>query len=103
MAFNKRNTSNTSEESTASNARESRTTIAYVNLSIPTRSGPSTKIANDLTIRLFAENPGHAALVDAIKEGHVSEEQAAKMIVASISLARDPDEPIDLDWSHIGL
>ena len=103
MAFNKRNTSNTSEESNASNAREPRTTIAYVNLSIPTRSGPSTKIANDLTIRLFAENPGHVALVDAIKEGHVSEEQAAKMIVASISLARDPDEPIDLDWSHIGL
>ena len=103
MAFNKRNTANTAQESTNTNDRTPRTTIAFVNLSIPTSKGPSTKIAGDLTIRLFAENPGHVLLVDAIKEGHVTEEQASKMIVASISLARDPDEPVDLDWSHIGM
>lgn len=103
MAFNKRTTTNAAQETTNANDRTPRTTIAYVNLSIPTSKGPSTKIASDLTIRLFAENPGHVALVDAIKEGHVTEEQASKMIVASISLARDPDEPIELDWSHIGL
>ena len=102
MAFNKRTTSNAAQETTTANDRTPRTTIAYVNLSIPTRSGPSTKIASDLTIRLYQENPGHAALVDAIREGNVTEEQAAKMIVASISLARDPDEPIELDWSLIG-
>ena len=103
MAFNKRNTSNTAQESTNTNDRTPRTTIAFVNLSIPTSKGPSTKVAGDLTIRLFAENPGHVLLVDAIKEGQVTEEQASKMIVASISLARDPDEPVDLDWSHIGM
>lgn len=103
MAFNKRSSNTAQETSTGSTEREPRTTIAYVNLSIPTRSGPSTKIAGDLTLRLFAENPGHAALVDAIKDGHVTPEQASKMIVASISLARDPDEPIELDWAHIGM
>ena len=99
MAFNKRNTTAPAQES---NAREPRTTIAYVNLGIPLTDGTSIKIAGDLTIRLYAENPGHAQLVDAIRNGDVSLEDASHMIVASIALARDPDSEVELDWSRIG-
>ena len=99
MAFNKRNTTAPAQES---NVREPRTTIAYVNLGIPLTDGTSIKIAGDLTIRLYAENPGHAQLVDAIRNGDVSLEDASHMIVASIALARDPDSEVELDWSRIG-
>ena len=102
MAFNKRTTTAPAQESNASNVREPRTTIAYVNLGIPLTDGSTIKIAGDLTIRLYAENPGHQQLVDAIKDGHVSLEEASHMIVASIALARDADTPVELDWSRIG-
>ena len=102
MAFNKRNTSNTAQETNASNEREARTTIGYVNLGIPLTDGTNIKIAGDLTIRLYAENAGHAQLVEAIRNGDITTEEASHMIVASIALARDTDAPIELDWSRIG-
>ena len=103
MAFNKRTTTNAAQSTSANTSeREARTTIAYVNLGIPLTDGTNIKIAGDLTIRLYAENPGHQQLVDAIKEGHVSLEDASQMIVASIALARDADTPVELDWSRIG-
>ena len=102
MAFNKRNTSNTAQETNTSNEREARTTIGYVNLGIPLTDGTNIKIAGDLTIRVYAENPGHAQLVEAIRNGDITTEEASHMIVASISLARDPDAPMELDWSRIG-
>ena len=102
MAFNKR-TPNAAQPTSANNSeREPRTTIGYVNLGIPLTDGSTIKIAGDLTIRLYAENPGHQQLVDAIKEGHVTLEDASQMIVASIALARDADAPVELDWSRIG-
>ena len=102
MAFNKRTPNAAQSTSTNSNEREARTTIGYVNLGIPLTDGSTIKIAGDLTIRLYAENPGHQQLVDAIKEGHVTLEDASQMIVASIALARDADTPVELDWSRIG-
>ena len=102
MAFNKRNTTAPAQESNASNVREPRTTIAYVNLGIPLIDGTSIKIAGDLTIRLYAENPGHMQLVEAIRNGDISSEEASHMIVASIAVARDADAPVELDWSRIG-
>ena len=103
MAFNKRNTTAPAQTtSTNSTEREARTTIGYVNLGIPLTDGTNIKIAGDLTIRLYAENPGHQQLVDAIKDGHVSLEDASHIIVASIALARDADAPVELDWSRIG-
>ena len=102
MAFNKRNTSNTSQETNTSNEREPRTTIGYVNLGIPLTDGTTIKIAGDLTLRLFAENPGHVQLVEAIRNGDITTEEASNMIVASITLARDPEAPLELDWSRIG-
>ena len=102
MAFNKRTTTTAPTTTATTTEREPRTTIAYVNLAIPLTDGTNIKIAGDLTIRLYAENPGHQQLVDAIKEGHVSLEEASHMIVASIALARDNDAPVELDWSRIG-
>ena len=102
MAFNKRNTSNTAQETNTSNEREPRTTIGYVNLGIPLTDGTTIKIAGDLTLRLFAENPGHVQLVEAIRNGDITTEEASHMIVASIALARDPEAPLELDWSRIG-
>ena len=102
MAFNKRNTTTAPSQETNAADRTPRTTIAYVNLGIPLTDGTSIKIAGDLTIRLYAENPGHAQLVDAIRNGDVSLEDASHMIVASIALARDPDSEVELDWSRIG-
>lgn len=101
MAFNKRNTTAPAQETNAAD-RTSRTTIAYVNLGIPLTDGTTIKIAGDITIRLYAENAGHAQLVQAIKDGHVTLEEASHMIVASIALARDPDSEVELDWSRIG-
>lgn len=101
MAFNKRNTTTQSQETNATD-RTHRTTIAYVNLGIPLTDGTTIKIAGDITIRLYAENAGHAQLVQAIKDGHVTLEEASHMIVASIALARDPDSEVELDWSRIG-
>ena len=103
MAFNKRNTSNTTQETNSStNEREPRTTIGYVNLGIPLTDGTNIKIAGDLTIRLYAENAGHVQLVEAIRNGDITAEEASHMIVASIALARDADAPVELDWSRIG-
>lgn len=101
MAFNKRTTT-AAQETNTSNEREARTTIGYVNLSIPLTDGSNIKIAGDLTIRLYAENAGHAQLVQAIKEGHVTLEEASHMIVPTIALARDTDAPVELDWGRIG-
>ena len=101
MAFNKRTTTAPAQESNTSD-RTPRTTIAYVNLSIPLTDGSNIKIAGDLTIRLYAENPGHLQLIEAIKDGHVSLEEASHMIVPSIALARDTDAPVEIDWSRIG-
>ena len=102
MAFNKRTPSNTAQETNTSNEREPRTTIGYVNLGIPLTDGTTIKIAGDLTLRLFAENPGHVQLVEAIRNGDITTEEASNMIVASIALARDPEAPLELDWSRIG-
>ena len=103
MAFNKRTTTAPAQATTSTNTeREPRTTIGYVNLGIPLTDGTNIKIAGDLTIRLYAENPGHQQLVDAIRNGDVSLEDASHMIVASIALARDADAPVELDWSRIG-
>ena len=103
MAFNKRTTTNAAQTTSANNSeREARTTIGYVNLGIPLTDGTNIKIAGDLTIRLYAENPGHQQLVDAIRNGDISSEEATNMIVASIALARDADAPVELDWSRIG-
>ena len=101
MAFNKRTPNAAQSTSTNNSEREARTTIGYVNLGIPLTDGSTIKIAGDLTIRLYAENPGHQQLVDAIKEGHVSLEDASQMIVASIALARDADTPDEMDWLRI--
>lgn len=103
MAFNKRNTSNTAQSTSTTNTeREARTTIGYVNLGIPLTDGTNIKIAGDLTIRLYAENAGHVQLVEAIRNGDITTEEASHMIVASIALARDNDAPVELDWSRIG-
>ena len=102
MAFNKRTTTNTQATSANNSDREPRTTIGYVNLGIPLTDGTTIKIAGDLTIRLYAENPGHMQLVEAIRNGDITAEEASQMIVASVALARDADAPVELDWSRIG-
>lgn len=103
MAFNKRSTTNTAQTTSTNNSeREARTTIGYVNLGIPLTDGTNIKIAGDLTIRLYAENAGHVQLVEAIRNGDITAEEASQMIVASIALARDADTPVELDWSRIG-
>ena len=102
MAFNKRTSNTAQETNTSTNEREPRTTIGYVNIGIPLTDGTNIKIAGDLTLRLYAENAGHLQLVEAIRNGDITTEEASHMIVASISLARDPDAPMELDWSRIG-
>lgn len=102
MAFNKRTSNTAQETSTGSTEREARTTIGYVNLGIPLTDGTNIKIAGDLTIRLYAENAGHAQLVEAIRNGDITAEEASHMIVASVALARNSDEPVEIDWSRIG-
>ena len=83
----------------AAPTKEKRTTLGYINLYVPTADGGRVKLANDLTIRLYAENKADATLVELIKNGTITEAQLGSMIVAEITLARDPNAEITFDLS----
>lgn len=80
-------------QSSNNGEREARTTIGYVNLSIPLEDGTNVKIAPDLTIRLYAENETHSEFIQAIRDGNIEEDEAGEYIMVRVSLAADPSKP----------
>ena len=72
-----------------------KTTIAYANCYLPLKDGTRIKLFSDLTLRLYAERPAEAKLVDLIKSGQITAEQIKDLIQVEISLARDENAPIE--------
>ena len=75
------------------NGREPRTTIGYVNLSIPMADGSRKKIGNDVTIRLYAENLAHQDLIDLIRAHSLDSLEAGQAVQVEINVV----EPVDPD------
>lgn len=82
---------------TARAANQPKTTLAYVNFYLPLKDGTRIKLFSDLTLRLYAERPAEAKLIDLIKSGALSMEQVVNAIQAEISLARDENAEIEFD------
>lgn len=78
-------------------ANQPKTTLAYVNFYLPLKDGTRVKLFSDLTLRLYAERPAEAKLIDLIKSGALSMEQVVNAIQAEISLARDENAEIEFD------
>lgn len=78
-------------------ANQPKTTLAYVNFYLPLKDGTRIKLFSDLTLRLYAERPAEAKLIDLIKSGALSMEQVVNAIQAEISLARDENAEIEFD------
>ena len=74
-----------------------KTTLAYVNFYLPLKDGTRIKLFSDLTLRLYAERPAEAKLIDLIKSGQLTMEQVVNAIQAEISLARDDNAEIVFD------
>ena len=78
--------------------RTPKTGLAYANFYIPLKDGTRIKLFSDLTLRLYAERPAEAKLVDLIKSGQITAEQIKDLIQVEISLARDENSPIEFDF-----
>ena len=78
-------------------ANQPKTTLAYVNFYLPLKDGTRIKLFSDLTLRLYAERPAEAKLIDLIKSGQLTMEQVVNAIQAEISLARDENAEIEFD------
>lgn len=83
---------------TGSKERAPKTTQAYVNFYLPLKDGTRIKLFSDLTLRLYAERPAEAKLVDLIKSGQITAEQIANLIQIEISLAREEGAEIEFDF-----
>lgn len=92
------NNSGAPANSTGAKERAPKTTQAYVNFYLPLKDGTRLKLFSDLTLRLYAERPGEAKLVDLIKSGKITAEQIQKLIQIEISLARDENAEIEFDF-----
>ena len=82
---------------TARAANQPKTTLAYVNFYLPLKDETRIKLFSDLTLRLYAERPAEAKLIDLIKSGQLTMEQVVNAIQAEISLARDENAEIEFD------
>ena len=88
-------TNNNATPSAPANGKQPKTGLAYANFYIPLKDGTRIKLFSDLTLRLYAERPAEAKLVDLIKSGQITAEQIKDLIQVEISLARDENAPIE--------
>ena len=83
--------------------QEPKTRIAYINMYIPLGDGTRVKVVSDLTLGLYLEKAAEKQIVDLIKQGVISEQQAASLIQVEVSLARDENTPVVVDLSKLGI
>ena len=88
-------TNNNANPTAPANTKQTKTGQAYVNFYIPLQDGTRIKLFSDLTLRLYAERPAEAKLVEMIKAGTITAEQIQKLIQVEVSLARDENAPIE--------
>lgn len=97
-------TNNTSNQTPASSKDKApRTTGAYVNAYIELDDGTRVKLFSDLTLRLFMEKAAEAQLVNLMREGVITPDQAAQLITVEVSLARDENAPININLAKLGI
>ena len=94
MAFNRRNTPNAVQESNTE--REVRKSIGFVNLYIELEDGSRVKVAGDLKLRFYEENPTHKAYIDFCKEHNLNPLEAGEGITVEVVpyTTPDPDAPV---------
>lgn len=83
--------------------QEPKTRLAYVNLYLPLGDGTRVKVVGDLTLGLYLEKAAEKQIVELIKQGVLTEQQAASLIQVEISLARDENTPVVVDLSKLGI
>lgn len=83
--------------------QEPKTRIAYINMYLPLGDGTRVKLVSDLTLGLYLEKAAEKQIVDLIKQGVISEQQAASLIQVEVSLARDENTPVVVDLSKLGI
>jgi len=83
--------------------QEPKTRIAYINMYIPLGDGTRVKVVSDLTLGLYLEKAAEKQIVDLIKQGVITEQQAASLIQVEVSLARDENTPVVVDLSKLGI
>lgn len=96
-------TNNTSNTNSSAKEKAPRTTGAYVNAYIELDDGTRVKLFSDLTLRLFMEKAAESQLVQLMRDGVITAEQAAQLITVEVSLARDEGAPININLSKIGV
>ena len=79
--------------------QEPKTRIAYINMYLPLGDGTRVKLVSDLTLGLYLEKAAEKQIVDLIKQGVITEQQAASLIQVEVSLARDEITPVVVDLS----
>lgn len=104
MSFNFPET-NTATTATPVNgrAKESKTTLGYLNLYVPLADGTRIKVGNAVTICLFEEYAGEKAFVDLVKSGKINEAQLASMVQVEFNLARDKNAEIVFDTTQFDI
>ena len=83
--------------------QEPKTRIAYINMYLPLGDGTRVKLVSDLTLGLYLEKAAEKQIVDLIKQGVITEQQAASLIQVEVSLARDENTPVVVDLSRLGI
>ena len=83
--------------------QEPKTRIAYINMYLPLGDGTRVKLVSDLTLGLYLEKAAENQIVDLIKQGVITEQQAASLIQVEVSLARDENTPVVVDLSKLGI
>ena len=83
--------------------QEPKTRIAYINMYLPLGDGTRVKLVSDLTLGLYLEKAAEKQIVDLIKQGVITEQQAASLIQVEVSLARDENTPVVVDLSKLGI
>lgn len=94
---------NTSNTNSSAKEKAPRTTGAYVNAYIELDDGTRVKLFSDLTLRLFMEKAAESQLVQLMRDGVITQEQAAQLITVEVSLARDEGAPININLAKIGV
>lgn len=96
-------TQTTGTQSRRTSTQDPKTRIAYINMYLPTSDGTRVKLVSDLTLGLYLEKAAEKQLVELIKQGVITEEQAGSLIQVEINLTRDESKPLVLDLSKLGL
>lgn len=74
--------------------------VAYLNVYLPLAGGERARLG-DKGIPLRAEKPAELALLNALQNGQVTPEQLMQVLIVEIGQPRDPNQPLEIDFSAL--